>query len=484
MAFLFDTGIFSVVSAAGATLPGAKLYFYAAGTSTPQNTYSDMALTVPNLNPVVADANGRFSEIWMGTSLYKIILTDASGVTLETRDNVGDHLGGSGGSGNVGFLQAGAGAVSRTAQDKMREKIAAKDFGALGDGATNDGAAIGAAITAAQQLIFTNGTYKNTSTAVTFPFGKTVKFEAGADISASGSGSSTFSGVTIREGYNPSSLAGWTGSAAYSYEGLSVELGGYGPRQFGSYGTPTALNGSINIPSTATIANHGSGISGYAKSASTTTGGVAIYGESNRTAASALVWGLNTRTQDGGFGGLNVWGYEMDMNVDNITTTAVGFDAVGASTVEPSVSVAYQVQAIGVFASPKKRWQYGFRSRDAAAVVGIELGAQGETANTASQIFNMNYRNGANAVTNAFAMQISGAGDASIIGGVASSTLFVLKTPGSTQNNIALLGNNVGFFGATPAAKPTVTGSRGGNAALASLLTALSTLGLITDSSS
>jgi hypothetical protein len=42
----------------------------------------------------------------------------------------------------------------------------------------------------------------------------------------------------------------------------------------------------------------------------------------------------------------------------------------------------------------------------------------------------------------------------------------------------------VGFFGATAVAKPTVTGSRGGNAALASLLTALASLGLITDSSS
>ena len=38
------------------------------------------------------------------------------------------------------------------------------------------------------------------------------------------------------------------------------------------------------------------------------------------------------------------------------------------------------------------------------------------------------------------------------------------------------------FFGGTAAAKPTVTGSRGGNAALASLLTALAALGLITDS--
>ncbi|MFI2620410.1 hypothetical protein [Streptomyces sp. NPDC018584] len=43
------------------------------------------------------------------------------------------------------------------------------------------------------------------------------------------------------------------------------------------------------------------------------------------------------------------------------------------------------------------------------------------------------------------------------------------------------LGSTLGFYGATAVAKPTVSGSRGGNAALTSLLTALAQLGLITD---
>jgi hypothetical protein len=45
-------------------------------------------------------------------------------------------------------------------------------------------------------------------------------------------------------------------------------------------------------------------------------------------------------------------------------------------------------------------------------------------------------------------------------------------------------GSGVGFYGTAPAAKPTITGSRGGNAALESLLTALAAQGLITDSTS
>jgi hypothetical protein len=40
----------------------------------------------------------------------------------------------------------------------------------------------------------------------------------------------------------------------------------------------------------------------------------------------------------------------------------------------------------------------------------------------------------------------------------------------------------IAFFGTTPAAKPTVTGSKAANAALTSLMTALSSLGLVTDS--
>ena len=44
-------------------------------------------------------------------------------------------------------------------------------------------------------------------------------------------------------------------------------------------------------------------------------------------------------------------------------------------------------------------------------------------------------------------------------------------------------GSTVGFYNVTPVSKQAVTGSRGGNAALASLLTALSTIGLITNSS-
>lgn len=48
-------------------------------------------------------------------------------------------------------------------------------------------------------------------------------------------------------------------------------------------------------------------------------------------------------------------------------------------------------------------------------------------------------------------------------------------------NVITCAANKLGFFGATPASKPTISGSRAANAALASLITQLATLGLVTD---
>lgn len=59
--------------------------------------------------------------------------------------------------------------------------------------------------------------------------------------------------------------------------------------------------------------------------------------------------------------------------------------------------------------------------------------------------------------------------------------IFAATADSGAVHTLDAEGDQLGFHGATPVGRQTVTGSRGGNAALADLLTKLATLGLITD---
>ena len=76
----------------GNVLTGGKLYTYAAGTTTPQITYTTSAGNVAWSNPIILDAAGRVSgsgEIWLiDGSQYKFILRDSNDVLIATYDNI------------------------------------------------------------------------------------------------------------------------------------------------------------------------------------------------------------------------------------------------------------------------------------------------------------------------------------------------------------------------------------------------------------
>ena len=59
-----------------------------------------------------------------------------------------------------GFTQAGAGAVQRTVENKLKDTVSVKDFGAVGNGVTDDTAAIQAAINAANNIYIPQGVYR------------------------------------------------------------------------------------------------------------------------------------------------------------------------------------------------------------------------------------------------------------------------------------------------------------------------------------
>ncbi len=87
MAVLTPTPKMQFESAAGVPLSGGKVYTYAAGTTTPQATYTDYTGATPNSNPIILDSRGE-AAIWLGAATYKFRLADANDVEIWTVDYI------------------------------------------------------------------------------------------------------------------------------------------------------------------------------------------------------------------------------------------------------------------------------------------------------------------------------------------------------------------------------------------------------------
>ena len=188
----------------GVILSGGKLYTYVAGTTTPQATYTSVSGATAHANPIVLDSAGRVpgGEIWLTNgATYKFVIETALGVLLGTYDNLSgindltaanisfigfkgqtgviEDLANNDGSDWIGFQQAGVGAIAISAQDKMRQVVSIKDFGAVGDGVADDTSAIQAAFNSGAKTVMLGAfTFKITNT-VTLPDNVNIDFDGG-----------------------------------------------------------------------------------------------------------------------------------------------------------------------------------------------------------------------------------------------------------------------------------------------------------------
>jgi hypothetical protein len=170
----------------GVPLAGGKIYTYAAGTSTPQATYTTQSGSIANSNPIILDSAGRPpNEVWLTNSTeYKFVLNDSAGNLIGTYDDIsgindvgsyfvdlqnssdpakGDAL--------VGFRQSNAsgnlaGSYGKTVHQKFQEYISILDFIPAGTNtATTDctayiQAAENYCATSGNELYWPPGTYK------------------------------------------------------------------------------------------------------------------------------------------------------------------------------------------------------------------------------------------------------------------------------------------------------------------------------------
>jgi len=229
---------------------GAKWFFYATGTTTPQTVYTTDARNVAHANPVVADSTGKFANIFFDPALiYRGVLKNADeSVTLYDIDPISSSLiavfSDAAGSDLVGFSHANTYAPG-TIGDNLKRFVCVTDapFNAKGDGVTDDTAAIQAAVdymTEAGTLYFPVGRYRLTDEIVVGSVGGTVFAGAGGNDAVFGapvpSGNGTF---IFQETDNKSIFKLGGGSSYLAWQDMtlsSTNTPGASPVGTGRYG--------------------------------------------------------------------------------------------------------------------------------------------------------------------------------------------------------------------------------------------------------
>lgn len=407
--------------------------------------------------------------------------------------------GGATGAGGAITITAGAGGATSGAAGAIT----------LAGGTPVSGAGGGITLTASNGVASNNvggtlsGTAGNavgsgTAGSVTWTAGRSVTGTAGAATVTAGQGGSTSGAGGI------AGLVGGAGAAGNAAGGVARVIGGAGQgsaaggaaQLTGGAGGATGAGGALTLTSGAGGATSG------AAGAINLTGGTPTDGNggtitltasngvgTNRNGGTVnLVTGTATGSGTAGtiqFSGVTVWANQAQTSMASDTTTIAQYassDAIIDKLIVPTInerSLEYQFRptgtarnyspTLGVGTVGASFFVYSFSEAEASdAALGIHAGSTAVTIQTMS-------------LSTVIPLTLSHYDNA----GAGTTTDYLILDPADVSLTIGVSGGKMGFFGlATPISKPTVTGSRGGNAALADLLTELQNLGLIVDSSS
>ena len=575
MVSLFTSPKFSVSDDNGAPLAGGKLFFYAAGTSTKQDTWTDSTGTVKNTNPVLLNARGEAS-VWLDPALtYKVMAarstdTDPPTSPIWTMDNVGA------GAISIGASDNASGSLWTTVQGFINaQQIHNKAFVVAADApynvsASNTAAANATGINAALaycnslgggQVILPGGTIQVSATidnkyprVVLVGTGIDYAHNSGTDSTTRTTLKATFAGTVLKirtpyaaeQGVSASATQKYWGAGAVGFSincngiatkaceidsvsGVDVQLyatGCVGSTCFevkcGVTGTSLGeacdvqhsriwvaarlidttsertchiltLNGSSN----ANVSLNRAPLSGIFVGGQHYTGH-ALYGisaDNNDITISAQAVSTGKPIYAKGPTASIPVGF--DTNTIHFLSSAVAGYAEGTDTGGVTAGVTNIVDALDTgngtpspTSGTNSKWVIrtatGIDVNSAATKIAMAEDAPRASAQRAlinNETVRIHNQSGDNVRltdgSNEWSVNVDGA----------TGDLRMIRILGTGKVNLGngapvQLGGSVGFQGNSPIAKPTVTGSKGANAALTSLLTALASYGLITDSTS
>jgi hypothetical protein len=185
----------------------------------PVVVYFDAALTIQAAQPLrtlngYIYRSGSPAQVYVDGVNFSILVQDSKGSLVYSLPN---GTGISPNAAGIVYNPSGTGAVPTTVQAKLRETVSVKDFGAVGDGVTDDTAAIQAAIdSGAKEIIIPSGTYA---------LGSYVNVASKTDLTIRGTGSPVLfqpSGKTTSNAFNVSFFR-FTSCTNVTMTGLKVD---------------------------------------------------------------------------------------------------------------------------------------------------------------------------------------------------------------------------------------------------------------------